>query len=316
MTDADAIIRAGDTIAVYVCTHERNGPLTRLLRSIEHAASRVQPELTVAVVVIDDNPDGRAKAVVEELSHSFAGGLHYRFSGARNISMARNLGIEAGLELGEWVAMTDDDQVVSPGWLAALVETQRQTSADAVTGPVQLRYAQGAPSWLSEQPFGELLEAPIKADGAPVEECSTGNSMIRAAFLRANPDIRFRVDLGTLGGEDMVFYQAATAAGLRAHYSLDALCWAEQPLDRSTYRHTLRAAFWLGNSEFVTGYERGGTARPRFAVRGVVRFVRALRRPVQRLLHREDLQLRYSIAAAARALGLAAGSVGLKVQHR
>ena len=40
--------------------------------------------------------------------------------------------------------------------------------------------------------------------------------MLRASFLRDHPDIRFRSDLGTLGGEDMVFYRTAVAAGLDA----------------------------------------------------------------------------------------------------
>lgn len=60
------------SVAVYVCTHRRNGPLVDLLTSLQAAADTVQPEIGVAVVVVDDNPDGRAEPVVEGFEHRFA----------------------------------------------------------------------------------------------------------------------------------------------------------------------------------------------------------------------------------------------------
>ena len=114
---------------------------------------------------------------------------------------------------------------------------QADTDADAVTGPVTLRYPEGSGSWLTDQPFAEILEASTKPDGSRVDVCSTGNSMIRSSFLAEHPEIRFRSDLGKLGGEDMVFYREAIAAGLDARYSNAAQCFAEQPVERSTYRY-------------------------------------------------------------------------------
>ena len=304
------------SIAVYVCTHRRNGPLRRTLESLELAAKAVQPEVEIAVVVVDDNPDGRARAVVDGFPASFLRGLHYRHCGAQNISEARNTGLAAAMELADWVAMTDDDEVVSEGWFAAMVDVQHRTGADAVTGPVYLRYGPGSPSWLTDQPFGPFFEAAPQPDGAPVEVCSTGNSMLRSSFLRDHPEIRFRPDLGLVGGEDMVFYRAATSAGLDARYATDAVCWAEEPPERSTYRHVVRTAYWLGNTEYLTNAESGTSSRPRLALRGVRRIAGGLIGPVQRRRRGDSAQLRYAGAVAARGAGILVGVFGVKVAHR
>jgi succinoglycan biosynthesis protein ExoM len=253
--------------------------------------------------------------VVDGFEHGFARGLHYRHSGARNISRARNLGLETAMELADWVAMTDDDQVVVEGWFAAMIDVQRRTGADAVTGPVPLRYPDGCPSWLTDQPFLDFLEAAPRPDGSEVEVCSTGNSMLRSAFLRDHSEIRFRPDLGVVGGEDMVFYRAATQAGLDARYSTEAVCWGEQPPERATYRYMVGTCFWLGNTEFVTNYESGSASRLRLAVRGSRRLVEALARPVQRRRRGEPPQWRYAGAMVARGAGTLVGVIGIKVPH-
>lgn len=304
------------SIAVYVCTHRRNEPLRRMLESLSVAAAEVQPGVEIAVVVVDDNPDGRAKEVVEGFEGGFARGLHYRFSGAQNISQARNTGLEAAMGLADWVAMTDDDQTVSPGWFAALAEMQARTGCDAVTGPVKLRFPPGTPAWMTDQPFIEITEAPPQLDGAPMEVCSTGNSMLRAQFLRDHPDIRFRSDLGRLGGEDMVFYKAAVAAGLDARNAAAALCWAEQPPERSTYRSVLQACWWMGNTEYVTNTMSGEATRFRMFLRAGRKLVDAVRRPVQRLAGGQPPQWRFAGAALVRGLGMMVGVLGVKVAHR
>ncbi|MEM9131033.1 MAG: glycosyltransferase family 2 protein [Actinomycetota bacterium] len=308
------------SIAVYVCTHKRNEPLRRMLTSLSVAAERVQPEVEIAVVVIDDNPDGRAKEVVEGFGDpsgtgGFARGLHYRHSGAQNISVARNLGLEATIPLGEWVAMTDDDQVVVPEWFEALLDLQERTGADAITGPVHNRYAPDAPAWLTDQPFHEIMVAPMEADGAVVETCSTGNSMLRSSFLTDHPEIRFRKDLGVVGGEDMVFYKAATGAGLDARFSTEAVCYTEMPPERERYRYTLRSCYWLGNSIYLTNIESGDAGRGRLVLRAGKQALQGLSRPVKRLVGGNPPQWRYAGAIVARSFGILVGVIGIRVAH-
>lgn len=303
------------SVAVYVCTHRRNGPLVDVLTSLKAAAANVQPDIAVAAVVVDDNPDGRAESVVEGFDHNFDLGLHYTHTGSQNISTARNRGVETAMGLGDWVAMTDDDQTVSPVWLAELFNTQAAHDADAVTGPVFVQYAEDSPRWIKDQPFADLFEAQPRVDGEQVDTCSTGNSMIRTSWLKQHPDVRFRKDLGVLGGEDMVFYRGAIQQGLRAFYSLKAEAYQLQPPERSTYRHHLVSAYWLGNTTFLTGLEAGEAGRLRLGLRGARKTVDAAISPVRRLVSGQPAHLRFASAQLAYGVGMLVGVVGVKVRH-
>jgi len=303
------------SIAVYICTHQRNDPLLKMLNSLEKSAKNVQPEVEVAVVVVDDNPDGRAKPLVESLENNFIRGLHYVKSGSQNISIARNLGIEKAVSLADWVGMVDDDQTVTEEWFLALIKTQQENNSDAVTGPVFLRYEESSPKWLSSQPFSEILEAQPRPEGTQVEVCSTGNSMISSKFLLENDTIRFREDLGVLGGEDMVFYKEATSAGLKAHYSTNAISYGEQPLERSNLKYQLRTSYWMGNTEYLTNVESGSATRFRMILRASKRVLKYVSRPITRAVKFRSPQFRFSLAGIAQTLGILAGVIGMKVKH-
>lgn len=303
------------TVAVYVCTYRRNDALARMLDSLETAAAKALPAVELAVVVIDDNPDGRARSVVDTSTRSFPLGLHYRHCGEGNIAAARNTGLQAAMELADWVAMVDDDQIVVPEWLTELVRVQTETGADAVTAPVYARFPDDSPGWLRNQPFAELWNTALKPDGAPVTDLQTANSMIRTAFLEANPEVRFSRDLGSVGGEDMVFYRAALAAGLKAHYSRDAVNWELETAERATYRYQLRRCLWHGNTEAVTNLRAGRDRRPRLVARAGKRALLALAHPIQRLRSGRSPQFRYAVAYSLQSVGMLLGVAGIRLSH-
>lgn len=302
-------------ICLYVCTHQRNEPLRVMLDTVSVAAAKAREVAEVGVVVIDDNPDGRAKAVVDAYEHDFGLGLHYRHSGAQNISIARNLGVETAMEIGDWVAMTDDDILVPEHWFTEFVAVQSETGADNVTGPAYLRFADGSPRWLREQPFGEvgLFEHPELAE---VPEGSTGNSMMRAAFLREHDDVRFERELGTLGGEDMVFFRRAVDHGLRSVYSRRVAVEEPFPEERSTASYVFYRSLWIGNTEALTNLRSGKASRPRLLVRAAKRTVAAALRPAQRVVAKEPAHVHYAASLVAQAVGMALGVFGLKLKHR
>lgn len=302
------------TIALYVCTHRRNDELRRLLSSVREAAATVADRAQVGVVVVDDNPDGRAAEVADEFSGVFELGTHYRHSGHQNISIARNLGLETAHPLADWVAMLDDDVVVKPDWFAEHLDLQARTGADATTGPLLLTFPHG-PAWLTNEPFDEI-GLHVAHDDEQVDECQTGNSMIRSSFLADNPEIRFAEDLGVLGGEDMVFYHAATAAGLKAHYSRRVAVEEPEPPERSTLRYQLSRARWMGNTEFVTNTRSGRASRPLLAFRGTKRVVKGLVHPARQLAAGARPQFRYALAIMSEGIGIWAGVVGIELEHR
>lgn len=286
-----------------------------MLDSLEVAADKAAGGAALGVVVIDDNADRSAEAVVAASTRRFPLGLHYRWTGSGNIATARNAGLEEAMARAEWVAMVDDDQVVVPEWLTELLRVQREQGADAVTAPVYARFADDAPTWLRDQPFAELWCTPAKPDGAPVDDLQTANSLISTAFLDANPHIRFSTDLGETGGEDMVFYRAAIDAGLRAHYSHHAVNWELEPPERATYRYQLHRNLWHGNTEAVTTLRAGRDGRPRVLARAAKRASTNLVDFARRAAAGEPLQLRYTAAFLLQPVGLVLGTLGIELRH-
>jgi succinoglycan biosynthesis protein ExoM len=301
-------------VMVAICTFQRNDPLRTLLSALRAVAATTAERARIGVVVVDDNADHRARAVVDEFKGAFALGCLYRSSGRKNISLARNMAVDTASVDADWVAMVDDDCEPEPKWLCEFLDVIQATGADCVTGPMHLRVPPGSPAWLSEQPFFEDLRFDI-SDRQSMNIAATNNSMIRAAFLRDHPDIRFDPDLGRLGGEDMVFYRTAFNAGLQIRFARYAGVWGNEPTDRATFKHQVRYRFWLGNTEFITNAYFGETSRSRLFLRGAKRLIRALGRPLRRLVHGEKPQLRYCFASIAGAAGLMCGTLGLKKHH-
>jgi hypothetical protein len=252
--------------------------------------------------------------VVEQFEGRFELGIVYRISGRQNISLARNLAIEAAGELADWTAMTDDDCEPVPEWLVALLETQRTTGADAITGQMIRRVPPGSPRWITDEPFLELgLVRPI--DQAELTSAATFNSMISSRWLKEHPTIRFQATLGVTGGEDVVFYRSAHAAGLRIYFSDRASVYENEPSTRATLAYQLRLYFWHGNSSYVTSI-RSGVRPARMFLHGVNSMRKALARPVVRISRGERPQLRYCLASVLHAAGKMVGPLGIRVDHR
>jgi succinoglycan biosynthesis protein ExoM len=301
-------------VGVYVCTYRRNEALTRLLESLEVAAKEAADVARVGVAVIDDNDDGRARAVADEFTGRFPGGVTYRHTGSGNISVARNAGLEAAMEGTDWVAMTDDDAVVPPDWIVTMLRVQAETGADAITGSTLLRYPPGSPRWLNDQPFCDVGILAFE-DRSESPLGSTCNSMLRSSFLREHPDIRFEPALGTLGGEDGVFYRRAINAGLRVVYSSEVSVFGEEPPERCSFRYQVRRAIWLGNSEGVVNLQSGAATRGRLVLRAGRRFVHALERPARRMARRQGPHLRFTAAQSAEVLGMVLSAAGVHLEH-
>ncbi len=287
-----------------------------MLDSLEVAAKQALPDIELAVIVIDDNPDKAAKVVVDRSTRSFPLGLHYRWVGAGNIATARNAGLEEGMARADWVAMVDDDQVVVPEWLTEIVRIQQETGADGVTAPVYMKFPDDSPKWVQEQPFAELWGTPVKEDGSTVTDLQTANSMIRTAFLEQHPDVRFQTDLGEVGGEDMVFYRGALDAGLKAHYSRHAVNWELESPDRATFRYQLRRSLWHGNTEAVTNLRAGRAGKVRLVAWAAKRGLLALSHPIKRLREGKSPELHYTVVYAMQPVGLVLGALGVRLAHQ
>ena len=306
--------RTRTTIAVAICTYKRNDLLVRLLKALLACADQVRDRAALGVAIVDDTPDGQAHSVAEAFANRFELGLEYRISGKQNISLARNLAVETAMGMSDWTVMTDDDCEPPPQWLEALVDLQERTGADAVTGRMVRRVPEGSPRWITEQPFLELGVEELP-DGGEMPAAATFNTMISNHWLKAHPDIRFDPDYGVIGGEDMIFFRAAKAAGLEIRFSEKAFVYENEPADRATFGYQLYVHFWHGNSAALACIE-SGMKRRRMFVHGSASLVRALLRPAARVVRGQKPQLRFGLAQVLHATGKLLGTAGVRVDHR
>jgi succinoglycan biosynthesis protein ExoM len=301
-------------VAACVCTYRRNEPLHRLLTRLAAMAADAQGRYTLGVVVVDDNPGGTAEPVPEEFAQQFPLGVHYRRSGHQNISLGRNIALEAGCEIADFIVMTDDDCLPDPVWIDALLATRSATGADSVSGPMLVALPPGAPPWLTTQGvFDDEQER--HTDGAIIPLGQTNNCLLSVPWLVAHPDHRFDPEFGRIGGEDMVFFRGAVALGLKSVYSTAAIVRADEPLNELTLRALMRSRFWWGNSEAITNLRLDDVSRLRVALRGIRRIVQASVKPLANLVHRRPSQTRASIITASRGAGMVVGALGKKVNH-
>ncbi len=301
-------------VVVAICTYRRNADLEVLLRALGDCAARVRDHAAVGVAIVDDTASGDARPVADAFADSFELGLRYGISGRQNISLARNMVIETALGFGDWIAMTDDDCEPPAEWLEELLRVQAMTGADAVTGRMVRRAPPGSPQWLTDEPFFDL-GVEVAQDGAEVPAGATFNSLISADWLRLHPDIRFDPEFGVIGGEDMMFYRAARAAGLDIRFAARAFVYENESPARATLGYQLYVHYWHGNSACHSSVG-SGMPRWRMAVHGGASLARAVAYPIKRIASGKTPQFRYGMALMLHAAGKLVGVAGVRVDHR
>ena len=109
------------------------------------------------------------------------------------------------------MAFVDDDEWPEPGWLSALLRTQREYGADIVAGPSVPIYEPPEVDWIVK---GGFFERPRFATGTRLDNARTSNVLIASRVLEAI-DPAFDDRFGMTGGEDTHFFARARRAGRR-----------------------------------------------------------------------------------------------------
>jgi len=300
-------------VTVAVCTFRRNDLLTSLVRTVDRLAATEAPDASVGMLVVDDSPEGGAAQTVDSLLQSVGIAVTYATSAAADISVARNHALQRAAQGSDFVACLDDDCVPNDGWLRELLRIADAQQADVVVGHRQFVAAASAPRWLREQPF--LAENLHYADGSVPVNGNTANMLVRSSWLRSS-GVRFRSEMGAVGGEDMVFFSDAGKAGANIRFAAGSIC--DEPCDgkRATFRYQAWRQFWLGNNEAVINRATRQSTRTRLAGRGAKRILLGVTHSFIRMLRRQSPQWHWAIALTGRGVGLLAGVAGLRLRHR
>jgi succinoglycan biosynthesis protein ExoM len=231
-----------DAVVIGICTFQR--PL--VAETLASLAALDLPAGPVSTIVADNDDSASAATMIARIAATHPLPIRYIHAPARNISVARNAILAASLDTGaRYLALLDDDETATPGWLMALLRRQTATGSAAVVGPVHARYATTAPRWMQAGAVHDTQ--PELGRAGQVTEAYTCNVLLDLSVptLRS---LRFDPARGRTGGEDTAFFRALMAAGHQINYAPDATLHETVPADRATLRWLLRRRYRMGQT--------------------------------------------------------------------
>ncbi len=243
-------------IDVCVCTYRRP-QLADTLRSL--AAQTGLEGWRVKVIVIDNDASPSARDLAERTGAEAGLDLRHVHAPAHNISVARNAFLSEAR--GDWLAFIDDDELADPSWLSRLLAEAERGGWDAVLGPVDAIYRDDAPAWIRKGDFHSIRPVAVKG------ELLTGYSCNALVRREAVGNLRFALELGRSGGEDLDFFYRFTDRGGRIGYAADAVVREPTPAARARFDWLVLRRWRYGQShgDRLAATQGGPIARPKAA---------------------------------------------------
>ena len=282
-----------ELVSVVMCVLDAERFVAEQLRALADQDYAGRWEL----VVVDNGCRDRSVEVALSFAERLPELRVVRTARSRNLNHARNAGAAAAR--GDFVAFCDADDVVAPGWLAALADSA--PGADIVSGAIDPHALNGDRiHWRRDVP---LTEIPLKLEflpGVPGGNCGMWASV--AGEVGWDEEFSF-------GGSDIEFSWRAEMAGYRTVFAPGMVL-------RARHRGSLPA---LARQSYAYGRSAPHLYR-RFRDRGMPRSeIGEARREWGRLLRRlpglvttpEDRG--YWLRAAAYRVGRIAGSLRFRV---
>ena len=243
-------------IVICIATCMRPQGLHRTLASL----ARLDTVHALHVLVADNDVERQEGiAVVERVaSDGYRWPIEALLVRERGIPFARNSLTQAALARPDidYVAMLDDDEACSRGWIDALTEAAIQWNADVVGGTVLREMDRPVATWVARHP---LLQAKRRGQSGPVPLVdSTANILISARALSAMGSRPFDDRLALTGGEDKQLFTRMQRAGFRFAWSEEAVVTELIPATKVTARWLLMRGYRLGMTDMmVERFHRG-----------------------------------------------------------
>lgn len=255
-------------IAVCIITFRRPDGLKRLLDSLNLLSFKQSPP-DLKIIVVDNDPDGAAQAICQEVSSHSRWELEYYIEPQQGIPYARNKCVERAISDTDFIAFIDDDEVPEPAWLEELLLVQKQCSADTVSGPVLPHFTQPIEEWKAR--FFERSRYPT---GYLLKGAATNNVLVRTEIFKQLSqafDIRFALS----GGSDWHLFRRIYSLGYKIVWADTALVHEWIPVSRANIQWLLQRSYRLGNTESLCEIDLDPTLTTKLTcwVKGIRRII-------------------------------------------
>lgn len=224
--------------------------------------------LPAEVIIVDQSDNDATEKIVLSRQSSRVPIVYVRQS-RRGLSASRN-GALARVSC-PLVAVTDDDCVPDPGWIATIVRAlSSETAPDALTGRV-LPFGPESPDTYVVSARESLLRQDFAGKTSPWLIGSGGNFAVKQRWLESVGGWDERLGAGSPGkaAEDMDLFYRLLCAGARIRYEPDALVFHERAT--KSRRLKTRWSYGYGMGAFCCLWLRRGDP---YAVRVLGRWLR------------------------------------------
>jgi hypothetical protein len=299
-------------VCVAIATYRRPHLLAALLRKLPDLTFRAgAPQ--IEVLVVDNDPEGGARPIVEQAMATMPWTVHYRNVATPGLCVVRNYAIEFAAREFDLLAMIDDDEEPAPNWLDELLRVQLQGAADAVIGPVPRTLPEAAPRWIRRGDFFPAAAFDV-ADGHRVKDGHTGNCLLKLDTI-TSLGLAFDSAMNLTGGEDVLFFRQLVAGGGCIRFAANAVATETVPLARTKARYILLVEFRSGNTLSYCDRLLGTSARASFVrlVKGLGLIGVGLVTLPARVAARQKAGAVKSACNIARGAGMLSGLVGYRV---
>lgn len=232
--------RGESTITVAISTQDRAGALDRCLNSL-----LLSERLPTEIVIVDQSRDECTRAVVDRYAGGVVEIVYVRHSGS-GLGISQNLAFaHASCAI---VAVTDDDCVPAPDWLATVARTLGgESGINAMTG----RILPLGPPELGLYPVATRVSTTrvdFTPDAMPWEIGSGNNFAVQREWLQriGGNDERLGPGAPGKGGVDMDLFYRLLRAGARIRYEPDAVVFHEQTTRAGRMKRRLPYGFGMG----------------------------------------------------------------------
>ena len=332
-------------LTIAMLTYRRNDYLAQVIPELLAQADDVSDaQTTASVLIVDNDPQSGARAVVEAARAALAGEQSEaaepsgRADSAAAAATSRLVYVhepEPGIVAGRNCALSqahgsdalifiDDDEIPSPGWLKALVSTWRAQGCAAVTGPTPPTFEVDPSPWVTASGAFDSWEV---ADGAQVRSADTGNLLLDLAVVE-RLGLRFDPRYGLTGGEDSLFTRQLTRAGGVIRFAAGAVVTKRVPAARARRTWVLERSLRSGSSWARVRIDTAGSAgdgasaalprlrlRLGYGLKGLAKAgVDGARAGVARLRGDVPAQARYEVSSRG-GLGMVVGALGGHVRE-
>lgn len=230
-------------VLLSICTCKRPKMLENSLLSTN--LLNLPNGINVELLVVDNDADRSAKAIVDDVASKLQLKLHYEVEPQRGISNARNKVLESAVNIGaSHILFFDDDELLTPDVLLEHIKLYQNTdNAYIVSGPTPNKFDDKYPSYIKKHMV--FKQKTTKKTGLIRDNCAAGNVFFPVSVAK-DFGLRFSSEYVFMGGEDGDFFSKASKLGFTIVWCNEAIIEEVVPQARTTISYILKKCYYNG----------------------------------------------------------------------